>query len=93
MSRVADTLARSVDVDENGCKMLDELAELFDVRFTALTFVSDNGRQGSGHLSRSECEDLGWWRDLRLDLDREKPSGIASAVFAPADLRRPYEHG
>jgi hypothetical protein len=30
-------------------------------------------------------EDLDWWRELRLDLERE-PSGIASAVFEATAL-------
>src|SRR5205085_10275367 len=48
--------------------------------FVALTFVSDDAREASGYLARSLGEDVDWWRELRLDLERE-PSGIASAVF------------
>src|SRR5207248_9058221 len=54
--------------------------ELFDLGFAALTFVSDDARRASGYLARVGGEDLDWWRDMRLDLDRE-PSGLASAVF------------
>src|SRR5262249_14818865 len=36
--------------------------------------------QATGLLARSEGRDVGWWRDVRLDLD-EEPSGIASAYF------------
>ena len=49
-------------------------------RLRALTFVSDDAREASGYLARSGGEDVDWWRELRLDLERE-PSGIASAVF------------
>jgi PAS domain S-box-containing protein len=80
VSRVADELARSKDVDGLARTLLDELAALFDVGFAALTFVSDDAREATGYLARSLGEDLDWWRELRLDLERE-PSGIASAVF------------
>jgi PAS domain S-box-containing protein len=80
VSRVADELARTADVEGVARTLLDELAELFDVGFVALTFVSDDARQASGYLARSRGEDVDWWRGLRLDLQLE-PSGIASAVF------------
>ena len=80
VSRVADELARSRDVEGVARTLLDELAALFDVGFVALTFVSDDAREASGYLARSLGEDVDWWRELRLDLERE-PSGIASAVF------------
>ena len=80
VSRVADVLSRTGDVEGAARALLDELAELFDLGFAALTFVSDDGRHASGYLARVGGEDLDWWREMRLDLDRE-PSGIASAVF------------
>jgi len=80
VSRVADVLSRTGDVEGAARALLDELAELFDLGFAALTFVSDDARHASGYLARVGGEDLDWWRDMRLDLDRE-PSGIASAVF------------
>jgi PAS domain S-box-containing protein len=79
-SRVADELSRAADVEGVARTLLDELAQLFDLGFAALTFVSDDGREAVGYLARSGGEDLDWWRDMRLDLQRE-PSGIASAVF------------
>jgi PAS domain S-box-containing protein len=80
VSRVADELARSADVEGVARTLLDELADLFDVGFAALTFVSDDAREAAGYLARSNGEDVDWWRGLRLDLENE-PSGIASAVF------------
>jgi PAS domain S-box-containing protein len=80
VSRVADVLARSADVEGVARALLDELATLFGVGFTALTFVSDDAREAAGYLARSGGEDVDWWHELRLDLERE-PSGIASAVF------------
>ena len=80
VSRVADVLSRTGDVEGAARALLDELAELFDLGFAALTFVSDDARHASGYLARVGGEDLGWWREMRLDLESE-PSGIASAVF------------
>jgi len=80
VSRVADGLARSGDVEGVARTLLDEISELFDVGFVALTFVSDDGREAAGYLARSGGEDVEWWREVRLDLEHE-PSGIASAVF------------
>ncbi|HET8752395.1 MAG TPA: GAF domain-containing protein [Gaiellaceae bacterium] len=85
VSRVADELARSTDVEGVARTLLDELAALFEVGFVALTFVSDDTREASGYLARSLGEDVDWWRDLRIDLERE-PSGIASAVFEATAL-------
>jgi GAF domain-containing protein len=85
ISRVADELARSADVEGVARTLLDELATLFDVGFAALTFVSDDAHEASGYLARSLGEDVDWWRELRLDLERE-PSGIASAVFEATAL-------
>jgi len=79
VSRVAGELARLADVEDVARTLLDELAALFDVGFAALTFVSDDGREASGYLGRAQGKDVDWWRELRLDLERE-PSGIASAV-------------
>src|SRR5438067_1484900 len=41
VSRVADELARSADVEGVARMLLDEFAELFDVGFVALSFISD----------------------------------------------------
>jgi PAS domain S-box-containing protein len=80
VSRVADELARTADVEGVARTLLDELAELFELGFAALTFVSDDAREAVGYLARSGGEDLDWWRSVRIDLENE-PSGVASAVF------------
>jgi PAS domain S-box-containing protein len=85
VSRVADELARTTDVEGVARTLLDELAELYDLGFTALTFISDDAREATGYLARSGGKDVDWWRDMRLDLVRE-PSGIASAVFEAAAM-------
>jgi PAS domain S-box-containing protein len=85
ISRIAEELARSADVEGVARTLLDELADLFGVGFVALTFVSDDGSEAVGYLARTDGEDVNWWREVRLDLRRE-PSGIASAVFEAAAL-------
>ncbi len=80
VSRVAEVLARTGDVEGAARTLLDELADLFGLGFAALTFVSDDARHATGYLARSGGEDVGWWREMRLDLENV-PSGIASAVF------------
>ncbi|HET7571560.1 MAG TPA: GAF domain-containing protein [Gaiellaceae bacterium] len=83
LRRVAAELARTDDVEGVVRALLDELGDLFQVGFVALAFVSDDAREASGYLARSAGRDLPWWREVRLDLERE-PSGIASAVFEGA---------
>jgi PAS domain S-box-containing protein len=81
--RIAEELARTPDVEGVARALLDEVGELFEVGFVALTFVSDDGREASGYLARSHGRDIDWWREVRLDLARE-PSGIASAALEAA---------
>jgi PAS domain S-box-containing protein len=83
LRRIASDLARAGDVEAVVRTLLDEIASLFDVGFVALTFVSEDGREASGFLARSRGEDVGWWREVRVDLSSEA-SGIASAVFEAA---------
>jgi PAS domain S-box-containing protein len=80
LRRIAAELARTSDVEGVARALLDEIASLFRVGFVALAFVSDDASEASGFLARAAGKDVGWWRDLRLDLARE-PSGIASAVY------------
>ena len=80
LRRIAAELARTSDVEGVARALLDEIASLFRVGFVALAFVSDDASEASGFLARAGGKDVGWWRDLRLDLARE-PSGIASAVY------------
>jgi PAS domain S-box-containing protein len=85
LRRIAGELARTPDVEGVVRALLDEIGSLFDVGFAALTFVSQDGAEAAGYLARSHGRDLDWWRDVRLDLERE-PSGIASVVFEAASF-------
>ena len=80
LRRIAGELARTPDVEGVARALLDEIGSLFDVGFAALTFISDDAREATGFLARSNRRDLDWWRDVNLDLAYE-PSGIASAVY------------
>jgi PAS domain S-box-containing protein len=83
LRRIASDLARAGDVEQIVRTLLDEIGSLFEVGFAALTFVSEDGREASGFLARSQGSDVPWWRDVRVDLERES-SGIASVVFEAA---------
>jgi PAS domain S-box-containing protein len=83
LRRISGELARTSDVEGVARALLDEIGSLFDVDFVALTFVSEDGREGSGFLARSRGRDVPSWADVRVDLARE-PSGIASAVYEAA---------
>jgi PAS domain S-box-containing protein len=85
VSEISNALARTHDLEAAARVLLDRAGGLLGVEFTALALVSADGREATGLLARSEGEDLDWWRDVRLDLERE-PSGIASAVFEAAPV-------
>jgi PAS domain S-box-containing protein len=80
LRRVAAELVRTTDVAGVARALLDEMGALFRVGFVSLTFVSEDGREATGYLARSQNRDVPWWPDVRLDLEHE-PSGIASTVF------------
>ncbi len=85
LSRIAAELARTSDVEGVARALLDEISSLFAVGFVALTFVSDDAREGAGFLARKRGKDVDWWPSVRVDLERE-PSGIASAVHSAASF-------
>src|SRR5579864_5318860 len=78
LRRVASELAQTSDVEGVARALLDEIGSLFRVDFAALSFISEDGREASGYLARSDGNDVEWWQDVHMDLEREL-SGIASA--------------
>jgi PAS domain S-box-containing protein len=80
LRRIASDLSRAGDVEAVVRTLLDEIATLAEVGFVALTFVSEDQRDATGFLARSNGMDVPWWRDVHIDLTSE-PSGIASVVF------------
>jgi len=79
LRRIATELARTSDVEGVARALLDEISALFSVGFVALTFVSDDAREGAGFLARKRGKDVDWWPSVRVDLEHE-PSGIGTAV-------------
>jgi PAS domain S-box-containing protein len=83
LARVSAEFARTHDPQVVARTFLDEIGSLFGVEFAALTLVSEDGREATGFLARSDRADVDWWHDVRLDLERD-PSGVASAAFEGA---------
>src|SRR6476659_8103642 len=79
LRRIAAELSRTSDVEGVARALLDEIGALFSVDFVALTFVSDDAREGTGFLARKRGKDVDWWPSVRVDLEHEA-SGIASAA-------------
>ncbi|HYX88076.1 MAG TPA: GAF domain-containing protein [Gaiellaceae bacterium] len=85
VAAIVNSLARTQDPVSAARILLDEVASLLAIEFTALALVDDAEPYASGLLAREKGRDLGWWRDVRLDL-RNEPSGIASAYFEAAPV-------
>jgi two-component system phosphate regulon sensor histidine kinase PhoR len=85
VAAISDALARTNDPDTAGRVLLDEVASVFGVEFTALALVSPEQGEAHGLLAREHGQDVRWWRDVRLSL-RDEPSGIASAYFQAAPV-------
>jgi PAS domain S-box-containing protein len=80
VAAISEALARTNDSEEAGRVLLDEVASVLGVEFTALALIDEEADEARGVLARDQGADLPWWRDVRLDLHNE-PSGIASAYF------------
>jgi PAS domain S-box-containing protein len=80
VAAISDALSRTTDPEAAGRVLLDEVASVLGLEFTALALIDEGTGHATGLLARSEGRDVGWWRDVRLDL-RDEPSGIASAYF------------
>ncbi|MGN6431976.1 MAG: GAF domain-containing protein [Gaiellaceae bacterium] len=80
VAAISDALARTTDPEAAGRVLLDEVGSVLGIEFAALALIDEETGHATGLLARSEGRDVGWWRDIRLDL-RDEPSGIASAYF------------
>jgi PAS domain S-box-containing protein len=85
VATLANSLSRTQDSVEAARVLLDEVALLLQVEFTALALVSDDENEATGLLARSGGEDLAWFSDVRVQL-HDEPSGIASAYFEAAPV-------
>jgi PAS domain S-box-containing protein len=81
LSAFSSALMRTSGGNDVGRLIVDWVIELLAVDFAALALIHD--REARGLVAVRDGQELGWWRDLRFDLDRE-PSAIASAAFEAA---------
>ena len=77
--------ARASDVGAVAARLLDEVVELLGVEFVAVALISEDRKEATGLLARSNGEDAAWWRSIRIDLEHE-PSAIASSAFEATPL-------
>ncbi len=85
VSAIVNSLARIQDPVSAGRILLDEVASLLRIEFTALALVDEDEPVATGLLGRENGRDVAWWSEIRLDL-RTEPSGIASAYFEAAPI-------
>jgi PAS domain S-box-containing protein len=85
VAAISDALARTNDTEAVARVLLDEVASVLGIEFTALALIDEEAGQARGLLARDEGRDVDWWRQIRLDL-RNEPSGIASAYFQAAPV-------
>jgi PAS domain S-box-containing protein len=86
VTSLSDALARTHDPAAAGRQLLDAVATLLNVEFSAIALVGEDGTEATGLVARGLEEDFDWWRTLRLDLLNE-PSGIAAAYFEAAPVQ------
>jgi two-component system, OmpR family, phosphate regulon sensor histidine kinase PhoR len=85
VAAIVNSLARIQDPVSAARVLLDEVASLLRIEFTALALVDEGEALATGLLAREKGRDLGWWNDVRIDL-RTEASGIASAYFEAAPV-------
>jgi PAS domain S-box-containing protein len=85
VAAISDALARTNDPEAAGRVLLDEVASVLGVEFTALALIDEDRGEARGLLARDQGADVRWWRDVRIDLGNE-PSGVASAYFQAAPV-------
>ena len=85
VAELSTALARARDPEQAARPLVQAVRGLLGVDFTAVALIDDAQGEARGVLGELHGEDVGWWRELRLDLVDE-PSGIASAVFHAATV-------
>jgi PAS domain S-box-containing protein len=83
VAAISNALARARDAEAAARPLVRQVRELLGVDFAGVVVVDDERETASGVFGELGDGEVGWWRDLRLDL-RGEPSGIASAVFDAA---------
>jgi PAS domain S-box-containing protein len=85
VAAISEALARTNDPEAAARVLLDEVASVLAVEFTALALIDEEAGQAHGLVARDQGRDVDWWRQIRLDL-RNEPSGIASSYFQAAPV-------
>ena len=85
VAAITNALTRTQDPVEAGRVLLDEVAGLLGVDFTALMLIAEDERAAVGLIARHEGADVEWWPTVTLDLYGE-PSATASAFFSAAPV-------
>src|SRR6266540_5169712 len=81
---VSKALARAGDEEAVAEALLAEVSSLLDVDFAAVATIDEERREARGLLGRVDRQELDWWPETRIDLDRE-----TSAVAKVARERAP----
>jgi PAS domain S-box-containing protein len=63
--------------------LLPAAEEAVGVDASCLMAITEDGKAALGLLARSDGEELDWFRDTRIDFERE-PSGVATAAYEAA---------
>jgi PAS domain S-box-containing protein len=77
---LSTALVRARDVEAAARPLTGSVHDLLGADFVAVALIDEERTEARGVLGELHGEDVGWWRELRLDLVHE-PSGIASAAF------------
>jgi len=83
LSDIATAFGGSDDTDSIARELLERVEPLVGVDLAFLYVVDNERRVALGVLGRDHGDELGWFRELVVDLDNE-PSGVATAVFEAA---------
>jgi PAS domain S-box-containing protein len=84
-SSLSAGFARAPDSISVARTLVDEVVGLLGVEFAAVALISEDRKEATGLVARSDGEDVAWWRSVRIDLEHE-PSAIASAAFEASPL-------
>jgi two-component system phosphate regulon sensor histidine kinase PhoR len=85
VSSLSAGFARAPDSISVARTLVDEVVGLLGVEFAAVALISEDRKEATGLVARSDGEDVAWWRSVRIDLEHE-PSAIASAAFEASPL-------
>ena len=82
-SMVATAFSDTDDAGTIARELLERVEPLVSVELSGLFVVDEASRTASGVIGRVGRRELGWFPDVRIDLDNE-PSGVATAAFEAA---------